>query len=118
MANDERRNNDDATERQRDAGARRGEIIPGKGFDAGTGYGGAGADSAYRGESSYGGPSGVGGDTLSGAYESKPFGRGGSDDESDPNESGAARETDANDDGSAGFDPTWPLGGERRDPVR
>lgn len=49
--------------------------IPGKGFDAGTGYGGAGGDSAYSGESSYGGQAGYGGSTTRGAYAGGKFGR-------------------------------------------
>lgn len=49
--------------------------IPGKGFDAGTGYGGAGGDSAYSGRSSYGGQAGYGGSTTRGAYAGGKFGR-------------------------------------------
>jgi hypothetical protein len=104
VTNDERTNDDDATDRQREAGLRRGEIIPGKGFDAGTGYGGAGSDSAYRGESSYGGQSGSGGDTLGGAYQGDRYGR--SDVPNDEAESATE------------FDPDAPLGGERREPGR
>ena len=45
---------------ERDAGARR-QGLEGKGFDAGTGYGGGGNASAYRRPSGYGGQSGAGG---------------------------------------------------------
>ena len=41
-----------ADEDRNDEGVRRGDRIPGKGFDPGAGYGGAGNDSAYRGASS------------------------------------------------------------------
>lgn len=53
--------------------------IPGKGFDAGTGYGGGGNDSMYSAESSYGGQSGIGGSRMRGAYAGEGYGR--SDDE-------------------------------------
>ena len=49
--------------------------IPGKGFDAGGGYGGAGNDSLYSGESSYGGQAGYGGNTMRGAYDGGEYGR-------------------------------------------
>jgi len=63
--------------------------LPGKGFDAGTGYGGAGADSAYHGESSYGGQAGYGGSSTRGAYAGGSYGRPGDPDEP-PRESPAA----------------------------
>lgn len=53
--------------------------IPGKGFDAGTGYGGGGNDSLYSAGSSYGGQSGIGGSRTIGAYAGEGYGR--SDDE-------------------------------------
>jgi hypothetical protein len=112
MADDERM--DDATKRQREAGARRGERIPGKGFDPGTGYGGAGNDNAYDAENSYGGQSGVGGDQMRGAYAGEPYGRPG-DREAPPDSLDA--DTGAEDD-DVDFDPTAPLGGERREPGR
>lgn len=49
--------------------------IPGKGFDAGTGYGGGGNASLYNAESSYGGQSGIGGSTMRGAYAGEQYGR-------------------------------------------
>jgi hypothetical protein len=136
----DQRNDDDQTERQRQAG-RRGEIIPGKGFDAGTGYGGAGNDSAYDAESSYGGQSGVGGDTLRGAYAGESYGRQGDDDpapgsldagegagegadDAERHGAGSAERDPTRDRGSAfdgregGFDRDTPLGGERREPGR
>lgn len=64
----------DATDRQRDAGMRR-QGLEGKGFDAGTGYGGAGNEALYSGESSYGGQSGIGGSTTRGAYSGERYGR-------------------------------------------
>lgn len=45
---------------ERDAGARR-RGLEGKGFDAGTGYGGGGSASAYRRPGGYGGEAGAGG---------------------------------------------------------
>ena len=70
--------------------------IPGKGFDAGTGYGGAGGDSAYDGESSYGGQAGYGGSTLHGAYSGGLYGR-----PDDPEGPYAGRKGEANDDDTA-----------------
>ena len=90
-------NEDDQTDRQRQAG-RRGEIIPGQGFDPGTGYGGAGNDSAYDGEHNYG----AGDD----AGSSRP----GGDESRDRGSAFDAREGD--------FDADSPLGGERREPGR
>ena len=46
-----------------------------RGFDAGTGYGGAGNTSAYSGESSYGGQAGYGGSRMDGAYSDGKYGR-------------------------------------------
>lgn len=71
--------NDAVDERQNTP--RRG--LEGKGYDAGTGYGGAGSDSLYSGESSYGGQSGAGGSTLGGAYRGEGYGRQGDDDQAD-----------------------------------
>ncbi|HEY0780769.1 MAG TPA: hypothetical protein VGD56_22620 [Gemmatirosa sp.] len=65
--------NDAADERQNEP--RQG--IPGKGFDAGTGYGGGGNDSLYNAESSYGGQSGIGGNRMRGAYAGEDYGRSG-----------------------------------------
>jgi len=91
------RNDDDQTDRQRQA-ARRGEIIPGKGFDAGTGYGGAGNDNAYESEHNYG----AGDDAGSAQRDSDESRRQGS--------AFDAKEGD--------FDADSPLGGERREPGR
>ena len=91
------RNDDDQTERERQSG-RRGEIIPGKGFDAGTGYGGAGNDSAYDGEHNYGAGDEAG-SSQRGADESRERGS-------------------AFDAGEGGFDGDSPLGGTRREPGR
>ncbi len=55
--------------------------IPGKGFDAGTGYGGGGNESLYSAESSYGGQSGIGGSTTRGAYAGEAYGGSGPDEE-------------------------------------
>src|SRR5215207_6858264 len=49
--------------------------LEGRGFDAGTGYGGGGNTSAYSGESSYGGQAGDGGNTMRGAYDGGEYGR-------------------------------------------
>jgi len=67
---------DDRTQHQKEdplQGRRPG--LEGKGFDAGTGYGGAGNSSQYSGESSYGGQSGAGGSTMRGAYSGDRYGR-------------------------------------------
>ena len=53
--------------------------IPGKGFDAGTGYGGAGNDALYSGESAYGGQSAQANSALGGAYRGEGYGRPGDD---------------------------------------
>jgi hypothetical protein len=131
----QRNDDDDQTERQRQAG-RRGEIIPGKGFDGGGGYGGAGNDSAYDAQSSYGGQSGVGGDSMRGAYAGESYGRKGDEDaapdsldagtrsdDSERHGAGSAERDPTRDRGSAfdgegGFDRDSPLGGERREPGR
>lgn len=55
--------------------------IPGKGFDAGTGYGGAGNDALYNGESAYGGQSAQANSSLGGAYRGEGYGRPGDDEE-------------------------------------
>ena len=55
--------------------------IPGKGFDAGTGYGGAGNSSLYSGESSYGGQAGHGGSSTEGGYTGGEYGRKGDEEE-------------------------------------
>ena len=68
---DAQRGNDAADPRQNEP--RHG--IPGKGFDAGTGYGGGGNESLYSAESSYGGQSGIGGNTMRGAYAGEQYGR-------------------------------------------
>ncbi len=54
---------DDASSADRSAGDASGrrQGLEGRGFDAGTGYGGGGNASAYRKESSYGGQAGSGG---------------------------------------------------------
>ncbi|HET7458952.1 MAG TPA: hypothetical protein VFJ74_14990 [Gemmatimonadaceae bacterium] len=115
MANDERnpkrRGEDDAAARDKegstpdatggsDAPVRR-HGIPGKGFDAGTGYGGAGGDSAYDGESSYGGQAGYGGSTTRGAYSGGKFGR-----PDDPGGAFGGRGEPAPDEGTADADAT------------
>ena len=109
--------NDDATERQREMGTRRGERIPGKGFDPGGGYGGAGNDSLYDAGSSYGGQSGIGGSTTRGAYAGESYGRNGDRngdrDVASPNGGESALSASEDD-----FDGDSPLGGERREPGR
>ena len=69
--------NDAADERQNQP--RRG--LEGKGFDAGTGYGGAGNDSLYNGESAYGGQSAQANSSLGGAYMGEGYGRPGDDED-------------------------------------
>ena len=54
--------------------------LQGKGFDAGTGYGGAGNDALYSGESAYGGQSAQANSSLGGAYRGEGYGRPGDDD--------------------------------------
>jgi hypothetical protein len=68
--------NDAADERQNQP--RRG--LEGKGFDAGTGYGGAGNSALYNGESAYGGQSAQANNSLGGAYRGEGYGRPGDDD--------------------------------------
>jgi hypothetical protein len=63
--------NDAADERQHEP--RRG--LEGKGFDAGTGYGGAGNDALYNGESAYGGQSAEANSAFGGAYQGEEYGR-------------------------------------------
>jgi hypothetical protein len=111
---------DDATARQKEAGSRRGEIIPGKGFDPGGGYGGAGNKSLYDAKSSYGGQSGMGGNTMRGAYAGEPYGRVGDEDvPADRTDAGDTRPSGGGFSAREGeFDPDSPLGGERRDPSR
>ncbi len=53
--------------------------IPGKGFDAGTGYGGAGNDALYNSESAFGGQSAQANNSLGGAYKGEGYGRPGDD---------------------------------------
>ena len=76
MADDQTNQNDAVDERQTQP--RTG--IPGKGFDAGTGYGGAGNDALYNGESAYGGQSAQANNSLGGAYQGEGYGRPGDDD--------------------------------------
>jgi heterogeneous nuclear ribonucleoprotein A1/A3 len=122
--------------------------LPGKGFDPGGGYGGAGNASAYSGESSYGGQAGYGGNSLRGAYAGGEYGReeasargdepaadeggeggaprGAEVQRGTDEQSGGAGGSSAADrerggrlaDGDVGFDPSGPLGGERRDETR
>jgi hypothetical protein len=81
-----------ADEDRTDEGLRRGDRIPGKGFDAGAGYGGAGNDSAYRGASNYRRDRDA---AAAGDLDTSAF------------------------DGREGeFDRDTPLGGERREPGR
>ncbi len=72
MADQEQQQPNDAVD-ERQNEPRRG--LEGKGFDAGTGYGGAGNASLYSGESSYGGQAGVGGSRMQGAYSGEGYGR-------------------------------------------
>ena len=76
MADDRNESNDAADERQNEP--RRG--LEGKGFDAGTGYGGAGNDVLYNSESAYGGQSAQANNSLGGAYKGEGYGRPGDDD--------------------------------------
>ena len=76
MANESNDRNDAADERQNEP--RRG--LEGKGFDAGTGYGGAGNSSLYNGESGYGGQSAEANNSRGGAYQGEGYGRTGGDD--------------------------------------
>ena len=76
MADDRNDRNDAADGRQNEP--RRG--LEGKGFDAGTGYGGAGNDALYNGESGYGGQSAQANNSLGGAYQGEGYGRPGDDD--------------------------------------
>ena len=64
--------------------------IPGKGFDAGTGYGGGGNDALYSAESSYGGQSGIGGSRMRGAYAGEEYGSSGPGEEQSGGSSGGA----------------------------
>ena len=91
-------------EKDRNDDRRRG--LDDKGFDPGTGYGGAGSDSAYSRESGYGGQS-----SSAGSGASIPRGTDEHADESSSGEEGAERD-------QAGLDRDAPLGGERRDPGR
>jgi len=103
MAQDNR--NDKSGDRQE--GRRQG--LEGKGFDAGTGYGGAGSDSAYSRESSYGGQS-----SSAGSGASIPRG---TDEHSD--EDVGQRASEGSEDASSRQDDLdGPLGGERREPGR
>ena len=70
--------------------------IPGKGFDAGTGYGGAGNDALYSGESAYGGQSAQANSSLGGAYRGEGYGRPGDDKDApqSPEGGNVARDTD------------------------
>ena len=86
--------NDELTDRQRAAG-RRGEVIPGKGFDGGGGYGGAGNDNAYDRDQNYGAGESAGAELDALRDEGSAF-----------------------DAGEGGFDRDSPLGGERREPGR
>ena len=89
---DQQQPNDAADERQNEP--RQG--LEGKGFDAGTGYGGAGNDALYNGESAYGGQSAEANSSLGGAYVGEGYGRPG--DDADGQAAGgqpnAARDTD------------------------
>jgi hypothetical protein len=64
-----------AADSVRDEQDQRRRGLDGRGFDAGTGYGGGGNASAYSGKSSYGGQAGYGGSTTHGAYTDGKFGR-------------------------------------------
>ena len=75
MADDRNDQHDAADARQNEP--RRG--LEGKGFDAGTGYGGAGNDSLYNSESAYGGQSAQANSSLGGAYQGEGYGRPGDD---------------------------------------
>ncbi|GJG85280.1 hypothetical protein tb265_04610 [Gemmatimonadetes bacterium T265] len=68
--------------------------IPGKGFDAGTGYGGGGNDSMYSAESSYGGQSGIGGSRMRGAYAGEGYGRTGPGEEQSGGATGGQGQAD------------------------
>ncbi len=74
---DDQNQNDAVDERQNQP--RRG--LEGKGFDPGTGYGGAGNDALYNGESAYGGQSAQANSSLGGAYRGEGYGRPGDDDD-------------------------------------
>jgi len=76
MADDRTNRTDAADERQTEP--RQG--LEGKGFDAGTGYGGAGNSALYNGESGYGGQSAQTSNSLGGAYQGAGYGRPGDDD--------------------------------------
>lgn len=67
------RNRDDDSVDPRQNEPRRG--LEGKGYDAGTGYGGAGNEALYSGRSSYGGQNGDGDSTFGGAYRGEQYGR-------------------------------------------
>lgn len=85
--------------------------IPGKGFDAGTGYGGGGNDSMYSAESSYGGQSGIGGSRMRGAYAGEDYGRTGPGEEQSGGAGGqtnAARDTDGRGSANEGEGPADP----------
>jgi hypothetical protein len=90
-------------------GRRRG--LEGKGFDAGTGNGGAGSDSAYARESSYGGQS-----STAGSGASIPRG---TDEHSDDDAGQRAGERTQDDDvAPRQVDPEGQLGASRREPGR
>jgi hypothetical protein len=103
-----------ATDRQPDGGGgRRG--LEGKGFDAGTGYGGGGNDSAYDGESSFGGQAGSGqGMSGSGGGRSIPRGT----DEHSGGEGGEGGEGGADGGGADETDLDARPDAGRRDPTR
>jgi hypothetical protein len=93
--------------------------IPGKGFDAGTGYGGGGNESLYSAESSYGGQSGIGGSRTIGAYAGEGYGRSGpgegqsaaagsGSDAGEGSAPNAARDTDGRGAANAGERPADP----------
>lgn len=87
--------------------------IPGKGFDAGTGYGGAGNDALYNAESAFGGQSAQANSSLGGAYMGEGYGRPGDADAGQGGGTGdqggnVARDTDgrgSQNQGGAGPDP-------------
>ena len=112
MANDDRQD-----------GRRRG--LEGKGFDAGTGYGGAGNASAFSRESSYGGQGENRTDRPGAAPEGAEIPRGTDEqaadtsDRDDSADRSAGRSRDRGRDADqGGADLDGPLGGERREPGR
>jgi hypothetical protein len=97
---DDQARDDRTRHQQEDPAQGRRPGIPGKGFDAGTGYGGAGNESQYSSESSWGGQSGTGGSTMHGGYSgSGNYGREGEGEDAGPD--AANRRNDADDESTA-----------------